>query len=259
VRFTDPSGEQASPNIILEAANGLSGNGSIWKPDSNDNVVRPDIKEERTHQEVNHPDPINEGHPNGFGMKNISERGKDFIRSWEQGPSGKGEPALKVYDTHNPKVEVPWSDVSFNKQGKPLDKQGSVDLSKDWTIGYGHKIPAGEDFSKGLTKQEAIELLNKDIKTKAVDLINKNVSWPLNQDRFDALTSYVFATGGLYKRDASGKSVKTELLKKLNKGDYEGAVKEMNINTQNKHVLKGLENRRIDEHKMWNSGIYINH
>lgn len=61
------------------------------------------------------------------------------------------------------------------------------------TIGYGHKIIKGEDFSKGIKKEDAEKLLHKDImeQTRGV----KTVKRPLNQAQFDALTSFVYNEG----------------------------------------------------------------
>lgn len=64
----------------------------------------------------------------------ISDRGKSFMQGWEQGPDGGA--ALKPY----PSAEG----------GAP-------------TIGWGHKIQPGEDFSGGITQQQADQLFDKDI------------------------------------------------------------------------------------------------
>lgn len=54
------------------------------------------------------------------------------------------------------------------------------------TIGYGHLIKDGEDFSKGITKEKAGELLAQDTKT-AVDAVNSKVTTSLSQTKFDAV------------------------------------------------------------------------
>lgn len=145
----------------------------------------------------------------------LSPQGKAFIASWEQGP--KGGPALSLYDDANPKATY--------KEGDPA--VGFL------TIGYGHKVLPGEDFSKGITQDQADALLSTDIQIKAINPILKNVTAEMTQQQFDALVSYVFNTGSLRK---------TQLLEKLNNGDYENAVNEMDINTSQGVFMQGLEN-----------------
>ena len=176
------------------------------------------------------PDPLPKS-PERKSVKDlsISEKGKNFIKSYEQGPNGGA--ALAQYDDANPK-------------GK------ATDVVKGFlTIGYGHKVLAGEDYSKGITQTQADDLLNTDIQSKAVNSINKLVKAPVSQQEFDALVSYVFNTGSL---------AGTTLLKNLNSKDYSGAVKEMDINTSNGEYMQGLENRRKAEHNIFNNGIYKN-
>jgi lysozyme len=62
------------------------------------------------------------------------------------------------------------------------------------TIGVGHLIQPGEDFSKGITYEEAMELLRKDVK-RFEDLIKKFILTQLNQSQFDALVSLCFNCG----------------------------------------------------------------
>ena len=82
---------------------------------------------------------------NQDGVNTLSPHGREFIKSYEQGP--EGGPALIPYDSHD----------------------------KSMTIGWGHKIVKGEDFSKGITLAQAEELFNKDMQNIAIDLINRFV------------------------------------------------------------------------------------
>lgn len=61
-----------------------------------------------------------------------------------------------------------------------------------WTIGYGH---TGADVTPGMTitLQQAEELLTKDIRW-AEDAVNRE-KLRLNQNRFDALVSFVYNVG----------------------------------------------------------------
>jgi lysozyme len=90
------------------------------------------------------------------------------------------------------------------------------------TIGIGHLLSPSEKasgvFAKGLTKQQAIDLLARDIVIYE-SAVNKNVKVPLTQNQFDALVSFAFNNGG-------GALASSGLLVKLNKGDIPGAADE---------------------------------
>jgi RHS repeat-associated protein len=151
------------------------------------------------------------------GMHNVSQNGLDFIKSWEK------------------YRESPY--------------HGKADADGIITVGYGHVILAGEDFSNGLSPSQATQLFNKDV-SFVVNNINSMVESPLNQNQFDALTSYVFNTGSLRG---------TQMLMNLNSYDYGSAVKEMDIITANGIIAPGLVIRRNDEHNIFNYGIYKIH
>lgn len=83
-----------------------------------------------------------------------------------------------------------------------------------WTIGYGH---TGEiKPSDKITEPEALQLLRQDVETaeKAVSALVKK---PLNQNRFDALVSFVYNTG-------SGNFANSTLLKKINHNPDDPAI-----------------------------------
>jgi lysozyme len=115
-----------------------------------------------------------------------------------------------------------------------------------WTIGYGHTGLRHNDGTvrKGrvITEQEAENLLVHDMKffsARVEDLITV----PLDQDQFDALTSFDFNTGGL---------AKSTLRKKLNAGDYDGAADELlKWDKAGGKVLRGLTRRRKSERNLF--------
>lgn len=112
------------------------------------------------------------------------------------------------------------------------------------TIGVGHLISKGEDFSKGLTEQQASDLLAKDILPKA-NTVNTLVKVPLTQDQFDALVSFTFNVG-------SSAFKASTLLKKLNNKDYLSVPTELLKWTKAGGILnEGLVNRRNKEIKLW--------
>jgi len=82
------------------------------------------------------------------------------------------------------------------------------------TIGYGHLIKPGENFSKGITHEEALELLKKDT-DEAIDAIKRYIKIELTQNQFDALVSFTFNVGG-------GALKRSTLLKLINSGNTEG-------------------------------------
>lgn len=94
----------------------------------------------------------------------IGSKGLALLKEFEQGPHGG--PAL-----------LPYPDLA----GRP-------------TIGYGHKIREGEDFSGGITTAQAEELLHQDIAV-AVSAANFSLIWGRNQNQFDALVCFIFNVG----------------------------------------------------------------
>ena len=85
------------------------------------------------------------------------------------------------------------------------------------TIGWGHKILPGENFTY-INEDEGEQLLRKDL-SETESAINRLVTVPITQNQYDALVSFVFNIG------VSAFAGST-LLKKLNAGDYEGAALE---------------------------------
>ncbi|MEO6670260.1 MAG: lysozyme [Ferruginibacter sp.] len=167
----------------------------------------------------------------------VSDKGKLFIKSWEQGPGGSGQPALTVYDDADKKYKNELKNLSGRPKGY-------------WTIGYGHLLLAGENYDKGISLPEAERLFEYDLKKKSVNTINKYVTAALNQHQFDALASYVFNTGSLKG---------TKLLANINKKDFKAASLEMDIITSGGKVMKGLIIRRKNEQNMWTNAVYENH
>lgn len=124
-----------------------------------------------------------------------------------------------------------------------------------WTIGYGH---TGADVFPGMTitRERAAELLADDM-AGAVSIIRKFVSVNLTQGQFDALVSFCFNVGPGRKGVKDGLvSLKSgqpsTLLRKLNSGDYLGALIEFpRWNKSAGVVLNGLTTRRQAEQRMF--------
>ena len=110
-----------------------------------------------------------------------------------------------------------------------------------WTIGYGHtkNVKPGDR----ITKEEAEKLYRQDFKEHADAL--KAVKVPLTKNQKIALSSFAFNMGATGFKNS-------DVVRILNTGDYEGAAKELlNYNKQKGKFLKGLDNRRRAENKLF--------
>jgi len=120
-----------------------------------------------------------------------------------------------------------------------------VDAAYHETIGYGHRIRAGECFPiEGLTREDAEALLKYDAGAAAAAL-RRMVELPLSQHRFDALTCFIFNVGaGAFARSALRKKVRQE-----QHGDVPAELMRW-VYVKGKR-LKGLENRRSAEAELY--------
>jgi GH24 family phage-related lysozyme (muramidase) len=90
------------------------------------------------------------------------------------------------------------------------------------TIGYGHKILSNEDFSDGITEEQAVDILITDI-DKAKAEIAKAFPWIIGVDdnRQAIITEMVFQLG------IGGVQKFAKMLNALREKDYATAAKEM--------------------------------
>ena len=82
--------------------------------------------------------------------------------------------------------------VYDDKTGRPVD--GGAPLPRGATIGYGHLIKPGENFSGGITERVATELLRADI-AAAQRAVQNNITVPLTQNQYDALVIFAYNIG----------------------------------------------------------------
>jgi len=129
------------------------------------------------------------------------------------------------------------------------------DQAGKWTIGIGHLILPNEQYllSKMITPEESKALFNKDISI-AKNAVDNFVKVPLNTNQYNALVSFVFNEGVPAFKGST-------LLRKLNAGDYTGAIAEFprwKYETIDGHkvVSVGLINRRALEQKLF-SGTMV--
>lgn len=118
------------------------------------------------------------------------------------------------------------------------------------SIGVGHLIQPGEDFSKGLTTEQVQDLLADDL-TRFEAVVNNRVAVKLTQNQYDALVIFAFNIGVAGFQGSSALSV-------LNSGDYSGVPARMRLwNKETRKgklvVSKGLINRRKKEIDLWNA------
>jgi lysozyme len=116
------------------------------------------------------------------------------------------------------------------------------------TIGYGHLIKPGEDFSNGITPDQASQLLAQDTKT-AVDAVNAKVTISLTQSQFDALVDFTYNLG-------AGALHRSTLLKNLNSGIPVVLKNFTDWNLAAGKAVPGLTRRRTDEFKLFSKGEY---
>ena len=127
--------------------------------------------------------------------------------------------------------------------GKPWAPEKSEGYK---TIGYGHLVRKGEDFSKGITVKQAVEMFTTDL-GETEDYVNHGITVPLSKGRFDVLISWVFNIGPTKFR-------RSTLRRLLNAGDYDAPVRELPKWRKSKgKVMTGLVNRRAAEVELWKS------
>lgn len=143
--------------------------------------------------------------------------------------------------------------IIYNDQtGKPVNTNEL--LPKGATIGYGHLIKQGENFRNGISEAKATELLRADIAI-AERAVRDNITVPLSQNQFDALTSLAYNIGAKNFADST-------VVKYVNNPNFHSSVYP-NLesawkawNRSQGEISNGLINRRQNEWDMYNRGIY---
>jgi lysozyme len=92
-----------------------------------------------------------------------------------------------------------------------------------WSIGYGHYLGLEKTIEK-ITQDVAESYLTEDM-ANAAQMILDNVTVPLSQNQFDALTSFFYNLGSRALKGGDGES--STWLTLLNSGDYDGAAAQL--------------------------------
>lgn len=113
------------------------------------------------------------------------------------------------------------------------------DVAGVWTIGYGSTIPAVYP-GQAITEQEAEQRLIADMQ-KAITAVKELVTVAITQGQFDALVDFTYNEG-------QGHLKTSTLLRKVNAGDFAGAVLEFDKwDEAGGQVRSGLLRRREAE------------
>lgn len=128
-----------------------------------------------------------------------------------------------------------------------MEAEGFVDhIYKDsgWvpTIGFGHRVLNGETFAGAITRQEGLELLQKDVAWAEL-WVNSNVKVEMTQGQFDALVDFTFNCGIFITRKYVLPLLKTP----------EKVPVEMRLHAHDAkgHTLPGLDWRRDQDVNLW--------
>jgi lysozyme len=121
--------------------------------------------------------------------------------------------------------------------------------AKLWTVGVGHLIGDGKtlppEWNRTFTNEEIDGILAADLRRFELGIHKMLPNVPLRQHEFDALVSFCFNLGlGCFQRS----TIRQALLR----GDKEAAMESLvKYCRAGGKVLKGLQNRRLDERRLF--------
>lgn len=121
---------------------------------------------------------------------------------------------LKIYEG----TKSYQTKLGYFKDGKFWTYKDSLGYP---TIGYGHLVLKGEDFSKGLTEAEADKLLDVDIAIARRDVASLNLNLPAASNWNDFMVLMVFQLGLTKTRQFK------KFLAALKSGNYATAIVEV--------------------------------
>lgn len=115
----------------------------------------------------------------------------------------------------------------------------AVHTEKYYTIGYGHY---GKDVKENdtITKENAIDLLEKDLKRFETKVMKYNSVYNFTQNEFDALVSFAYNVGNIEQLTAKGTRTRKEIADAMLRYIKSGG-----------NVLDGLRKRRTKERELF--------
>ena len=121
--------------------------------------------------------------------------------------------------------------------------------AKLWTVGVGHLIGDGKSlpasWNKTFTNEEIDGILKSDLNRFELGVSKMLPNVQLKQHEFDALVSFCFNLGlGCFQRS----TIRQALLRGDKEQAMESVVKYCKAGGK---ILKGLQNRRLDERKLF--------
>jgi lysozyme len=134
-------------------------------------------------------------------------------------------------------MTVDQAGIDFTKGFEGFSAAPYKDVAGVWTVGYGHKIKEGEDFSMGISMSQGETLLYDDMEHPEAAILK--LAPDCNQNQFNALADFGFnlGVGALEQMLSHGiLQVPTQMLR-WNKAHVNGELIE----------VKGLTRRRQAE------------
>jgi RHS repeat-associated protein len=170
------------------------------------------------------------------------------------GPGGlAADVAIMAVGAVDPKVNE--EDLSLSPKGLDFIKRHEGysatvynDAAGNPTIGYGHLIRPGEDFSNGITEAGATQLLAQDVQI-AVNAVNNRLNVVVSQNEFDALVDFTYNLG-------EGNLGRSTLLSNINSGNDVTLNNFTDWNRAGGVVNRGLIIRRTHEYNLYTNGNY---
>jgi len=141
-------------------------------------------------------------------------------------------------------MQLSAAGINLLKQSEGFRSQVYRDIAGLTTIGYGHRLLAGESVPNGISERQAEEILAEDARAAELAVL-RLVKVPLAQGQFDALVDFVFNLGAARLAESS-------LLKELNAGNYDAAAEQL-LRWDHAGATEnaGLKARRQAEFALW--------
>ena len=146
-------------------------------------------------------------------------------------------------------ASVSASGQQFIRRAEAFRSHAYRDAAGFWTIGYGHKIVAGDNLSSSsvITEDYALALFAQDL-LRTADAVRSSLQRAVTQGQFDAMVSLAYNIGVSAFRNST-------LLRLVNAGDLAGAATQFaRWIYAGGQALAGLLTRRRQEAALFTGG-----